>query len=170
LPPYDVIHSLNRYYDQVGKVINKNKGYIDNYMGDGMMALFGLEDDELPVFNAIQAGLEMLEAVQHLKPYFESLYGCSFKIGIGVHYGQVIVGSVGYLRKRTSVIGDAVNFASRIEAANKQAGTNFLISEEAYSEIKDRVKARVCQSVSIPGKSGTYNLYEVLGIFESSSI
>jgi adenylate cyclase len=79
------------------------------------------------------------------------------------------VGSIGYLRKRTSVIGDAVNFASRIEAANKQAGTNFLISEEAYREVKDRVKARSCHPVSIRGKSGTYNLYEVLWISESYS-
>jgi adenylate cyclase len=164
LPPYDVIYSLNRYYHHVGKIITRNKGYIDNYMGDGFMALFGLEGDEDSVFNAVRSGLEVLEAVKRLSPYFELLYGCSFKVGIGVHYGQVVVGSIGFQKKRTSVIGDSVNFASRIEEANKQAGTSFLISQDAYRQIKDRVKTKACQPIGVPGKTGLHSLYEVLEI------
>jgi adenylate cyclase len=63
-----------------------------------------------------------------------------------------------------TAIGDAVNLASRIEAANKQVGTSFLISEDTYQEVKDLAIVNQCVSVQIPGKSGEYPLYEVVGM------
>ena len=63
-----------------------------------------------------------------------------------------------------TVIGDTVNFASRIEAANKQAGTQFLISEDTYALVKTEVRVGRCVRLALPGKSGKYNLYEVAGL------
>ena len=170
LPPYDVIYVLNRYFHQMSQVIYRNGGYIDNYMGDGLMALFGVEDPNGAALKAIKAGIEMLEAVERLRPYLEAVYTKSFQIGIGVHYGEVVVGTIGATNmKKVTAIGDAVNFASRIEAANKQAGTKFLISEETYNQVKDQVQAvQKCISATLPGKSGEYTLYEVIGINESN--
>src|SRR5262249_2958074 len=118
LPPYDVIHVLNRYFQQMDRVIESQGGCTDNYMGDGMLALFGMSDPGDASWRAVQAGLGMLEAVQRLQPYLQTVYGRSFDIGVGVHVGDVVVGAIGGpKRRRLTAIGDAVNLASRIEAA-----------------------------------------------------
>jgi adenylate cyclase len=165
LLPYDVIYILNRYFQKMGYVINRNGGMINNYMGDGFMALFGLENSEKAAEQAVRAGVEMLEELDKLNPYFETLYSHRLRIGIGIHCGLAVVGNLGAKKNQTvTAIGDAVNFASRIEAANKQVGTSLLISEETYEEIKDLAIVNQCVSVKIPGKSGEYPLYEVVGM------
>ena len=164
LLPYDVIHVLNRYFHQVGEVIGRHGGHIDTYMGDGFMALFEADNPTKGAVHAIEAGLEMIEVVQRLGPYLQVLYQRSFQIRIGLHYGQVVAGTLGALgNKKMTVIGDAVNLASRIEAANKKAGTQFLISEDTYALVKNQVRVGRCSRLSLPGKSGKYTLYEVIG-------
>jgi adenylate cyclase len=165
LLPYDVIHVLNLYFQEVGEVIGRHGGTINNYMGDGFMALFEADDPAEGALRAVRAGLELLEAVQKLGPYLEGLYQKSFQIRIGLHFGQVVAGKLGSPgNKKMTVIGDTVNFASRIEAANKPAGTQFLISEETYALVKDQVQVGRCVRLPLPGKSGQYNLYEVAGL------
>jgi adenylate cyclase len=162
LPAYDVVHILNRYFNQMGREIRRFGGCIDNYAGDGLMALFGMEDPTGAPLQAVKAGLGMLEAMERFTPYLQSIYSKSFQIGIGIHYGEVVVGEIGAEdMKRVTAIGDAVNLASRIEAANKQTGTRLLISEETYSEVRDRVDIGRIVRISLPGKSGEYALYEV---------
>ena len=170
LLPYDVIHILNLYFQKVGEVIGCHGGIINNYMGDGFMALFEADDPAEGALRAVRAGLDLLEAVQKLEPYFEELYHKSFQIRIGLHFGQVVAGKLGSPgNKKMTVIGDTVNFASRIEAANKQAGTQFLVSEDTYSLVKTQVRIgrRVC--LALPGKSGEYDLYEVTGLRKTHS-
>ena len=166
LPPYDVIHVLNRYFSQMGKVIKHHGGYIDNYMGDGLMALFGVDDPHDATLRAVRAGLGMLEAVEQLKTYLENIYGMSFQIGVGVHYGEVVLGSIGAKdARRMTAIGDAVNLASRIEQANKVYGTRLLISEHAYDEIHQQVcVGGEFADTALEGKSGRYKLYEIAGL------
>jgi adenylate cyclase len=165
LLPYDVIYVLNRYFQKMGFVINRNGGIINNYMGDGLMALFGLENPDKAAEQAVRAGVEMLEEVEKLNPYFETLYRHRLRIGIGIHCGWVVVGNLGAAQNQTvTAIGDAVNLASRIEAANKQVGTSLLISEETYQEVKELAIVDRRVSVEIPGKSGEYPLYEVVGM------
>ena len=166
LPPYDVIHVLNRYFSQMGKVINRNGGYIDNYMGDGLMALFGVDHPQQAAFRAVRAGLDMLEAVEQLRAYLENIYGMSFQIGIGIHYGEVVLGSIGAKdARRMTAIGDAVNFASRIEQANKEYGTQLLVSEHAYDEVRQYARVgREFADAALKGKSGRYKLYEIVGL------
>ena len=165
LPPYDVVHVLNRYFHEMGQVINRNGGHIDNYMGDGLIALFGMEDSHGAALQAVKAGLQMQAAMEHLKPYLQTIYAKSFTIGVGIHFGDVVVGAIGAQSlKRVTAIGDAVNLASRIEAANKQAGTGLLISEETYHEVKDRVRLGKTIRVTLPGKTGEFSLHEVVGL------
>ncbi len=165
LPPYDVVHVLNRYFNDMGVVINRNGGQIDNYMGDGLMALFGMENESGAALQAVKAGLEMFAATENLKPYLEAIYARSFQIGVGIHYGEVVVGAIGAQSlKRVTAIGDAVNLASRIEAANKQAETRLLISEETYNEVRDQVVVGKAIKAALPGKKGEYALYEVIGL------
>lgn len=163
LLPYDAIHSLNRYFHHIGPVIAAHGGVINNYMGDGFMALFGLDDPADATLRATRAGLAMLRTVEILKPYFTALFHRSFDIRIGLHYGCVVIGSVGFLENQTTtVIGDAVNFASRIEAANKQTGTRFLLSKAARTQLAGRIPTRPHGPLKIPGKKGRHLLHEVL--------
>jgi adenylate cyclase len=124
-----------------------------------------LENSDKAAEQAVRAGVEMLEELEKLNPYFETLYRHRLRIGIGIHCGCVVVGKLGASKNQTvTAIGDAVNLASRIEAANKQVGTSFLISEDTYQEVKDLAIVNQCVSVQIPGKSGEYPLYEVVGM------
>jgi adenylate cyclase len=164
LLPYDVIHALNRYYYRMGRIIHLHGGVVDNYIGDGILSVFGLEETGRVVSRALQSGLEMLQAVEDMRSYFEAIHGRSFDLGIGLHYGTVIVGSVGWgAYKRRTIVGDAVNFASRVEAANKNVGTSFLISEDAYEQAGHEVEVNQCPPWEIRGKTGVYQLYEVVG-------
>jgi adenylate cyclase len=172
LPPYDVIHVLNRYFYRMDKVIHQHGGFINNYMGDGLMALFGVDHSEETVFNAVKAALSMLEEVEKLKPYLDNVYGTNFNIGIGIHYGIAVLGSVGGEgQRRMTAIGDTVNMASRVEAANKLFSTRLLITEYAYDEIRKIVRiGRQFNDVKLQGKSGSYSLYEVISVTDNKSI
>jgi adenylate cyclase len=149
----------------MGEIVERDGGRLDNYMGDGFMGLF---ESDMPVEGArraVQAGLEMLDAVERMAPYFEELYAKSFDIRIGLHFGRVVAGKLGYPGyKRGTVIGDSVNLASRIEAANKTAGTRFLVSQEIYKLLTEEVQVGKEIASDIPGKSGEYRLYEVMGL------
>ena len=162
LLPYDVVHALNRYYDEVGRVIAEHDGHIDNYMGDGLLAVFGMEHAPHSARRAVAAARGMIAAVEQLKPYFEAVYGRSFDIGIGIHYGEVIVGAVGASgRRRVTIVGDAVNAAARIEAATKAVGAKVLISSATYSELDEPDAVWSTHRVTLPGKSGQFVLYEM---------
>ena len=167
---YDVIHVLNLYFQKAGQVIARYGGTINNYMGDGFMALFEADDASEGALRAVKAGLGLLDAVQNLKPYLEDLYHQSFQIRVGLHYGQVVAGKVGSPgHKKLTVIGDTVNLASRVETANKEAGTRFLISEDTYALVQDQVQLGQQVRLTLPGKTGKYNLYEIVGLIEANS-
>ena len=156
---------MNRYFYLVGQVIRRNGGVISDYIGDGLMALFGVEDSDEAVLNAVKAGLEMFAAVEELNPYLEGMYGRHFQIRIGVHFGEVVVGTIGVAdMTKVVAIGDAVNLASRIETANKEVGTNFLISEATYAQVKEQIHVKQCVRLALRGKRGEYSLYEVAGL------
>lgn len=163
LLPYDVIYVLNRYFRRMGQVINRYDGMINNYIGDGLMALFGIENPEMAAEQAVRAALEMIEAMETLNPHLESLYHQRLRIGIGIHHGWVVIGKVGAPdSQKITAIGDAVNLAARIEAANKQVGTTLLISEDTYLQVREQAVVNKYVSVQLPGKSGEYPLYEVI--------
>jgi len=166
MSPYDVIYFLNRYFHLTSRVIESYGGYVDNYMGDGLMALFGHDEAPDAAFRAVSAGLTMLEEVEKRSKHFNELYGVSVRIGIGIHLGNVVVGTIGAgERQRMTAIGDAVNFASRIESANKKYGTQLLISNEVHRRIADRIViGRRIRNVAIEGKTGHHVLYEAKGL------
>jgi len=166
LPAYDVIHALNRYFHEVGQVISYHGGYIDNYLGDGIMALFGVDNPKDAPLRAVRAGLDMLTVIDRsIRPYFEAIYGRDFDIGIGIHYGEAVVGTIGARNRKTqTAIGDSVNFASRIESVNKEAGTRLLISDDTLKMVRNAVQVGKTTRVMVKGKTGEHMLYEVVGL------
>ncbi len=163
LPAYDVVHVLNRYYQTMNEIIVQHKGVISDVAGDGILALFGaIEDSKNPVLGAINAVRAMNTALTQFNGYLNQMYDWSFGIRAGINFGKVIVGNfdTGMMRK-ISAIGDAVNLASRIETANKDFGTQLLISQWANEEIKGVVETHRMYRTTLKGKSGEYVLYEI---------
>ena len=162
LTPYDVMYLLNRYFAQVGELIERNDGYIDKFVGDGLMAIFGVDGQPDAPLHSVNAALQTLAAVDRMKPFFKSMYGIDFDIRIGLHLGDAVIGSIGSPgHERLTAIGDAVNVASRVEAANKEAGTRLLISEALYERVKDEVEMTDFVRVRLRGTSDRITLYEI---------
>ena len=167
--PYDVVHILSRYFLHMGEPVLRHGGYIDKYMGDGLMALFGLERraPEDSCRRAVAAALGMLESLGEFNAYLQRHFDLSFRIGIGIHFGPVIVGEMGHPQKaQFTAIGDAVNIASRVESATKELGASLLVSDEVREHLGDAAIYGRSGVVNLKGKSGTHTLYEVTGLRE----
>ena len=162
LTPYDVVFILNRYFKRMVKVIEENHGRVDNYIGDGMVAIFGINDEENPAEHAVKAAIDMRDQMDDMKPYLKTMYGKDFDIGIGVHWGSAVVGDIGAGdSKRFTAIGDSMNFASRVESANKQFKSRVLISDEVYQEVKKNVIIKDHMRTMVKGIEGRVTLHEV---------
>ena len=169
LTPYDVVFILNRYFSRMVKAVEDNQGTVDNYIGDGMVAIFGLHNEENPAKYAVRSALEMCSEMDDMKPYLKTMYGQDFDIGVGIHWGHAVVGDIGAGKsKRLTAIGDAMNFASRVESANKQFQSRVLISEETHDEIKDSLVIKDFMRTNLPGIEGRVTLYEIEDINFSS--
>jgi class 3 adenylate cyclase len=165
LSPYDLLYLLNRYFVQVGDIIERNGGFIDRFIGDGVMAIFGIEDQPNAPLRAVNTALQILAAADQMKPYFAAMYEVEFDIRIGLHYGQAVIGSLGSIgHERVTAIGDVPNVASRIEAANKETGTRLLISQALYNEVEDGVEVADFVRVLLRGTSDRITLYEIDGL------
>jgi class 3 adenylate cyclase/nitrite reductase/ring-hydroxylating ferredoxin subunit len=165
LSAYDVMYILNRYFVQAGDIIERNGGFIDKFVGDGLMAIFGVDGQPDAPLSAVQAALQTLAAVDRMKPFFASMYDADFDIRIGLHYGEAVLGSLGSIgHERLTAIGDVVNVASRVEIANKDAGTRLLISEALHEEVKDSVEVADFVRVRLRGTSERMTLYEIGGL------
>lgn len=165
LSPYDVLFLLNKYFSAMGAIVDENRGYIDNFIGDGLMALFGVENEPDFALLSVRAGLDMLRAADRLKRQFAETYGIEFDIRIGIHYGEGVLGSLGWgTRQRLTAIGDVVNIASRIETANKEAGTRLLISEPLHQVVRDHVEIEDYVRLRPRGATDRMTLYAVRAI------
>ncbi len=165
--PYDTVHILNRYFFSMGDAILRNGGYIDKYMGDGIMALFGLResDPERVCRQAVRAGLQMLDALKKLNRYLRDQFSVEFTMGIGIHYGEVIVGHTGHPKKKQfTAIGDTVNVASRMETATKEFHAHLFVSDAVRRELGEFLSVGRTLDTQLRGKSGTQSLSEVLDL------
>ena len=167
LLPYDVIHVLERHLRLATKTVGRHGGVVTSFMGDGLMALFRPGQRRSPSERAVRAGLAMVAESDARRPVLGELYGRSFQLDVGVHSGPAIVGTVGGASAVTA-IGDTVNVASRIEQANKEFGTRFLVSEATLAELVADSRVDVDIGVGrrfccpLPGKAGEYTLIEIL--------
>jgi len=162
---YDVVHILNRYFRRMGAAVLRHGGYIDKYIGDGLMALFGLDraDADAACRSAVACALDMLAALPDLNSYLARQFGQELRIGVGVHVGEVIVADLGHPSKRQlTAIGDAVNVASRIESATKEVGVPLLVSAAVRARLGPGVRVGTERTVTLKGVQEPYLLAEVL--------
>lgn len=159
-PAYDVVHILNRYFYIAGNIIKKNHGRIIDYYGDGLLAIFGLEENKDHARNVINAGFELQMAIQKFDTEVHSLVNSAFKIRLGAHTGKVIWGTIGIEgMQKEAAIGDTVNFASRIEQANKTLNTSFLISEALYKKFEKWCTISGEYEIEVKGKQGNHKVF-----------
>ncbi|MEQ8350953.1 MAG: adenylate/guanylate cyclase domain-containing protein [Leptospiraceae bacterium] len=162
--PYDIIHLLNRYFEAMGEVILSNGGIIDKYIGDGLMASFGLKESD-PVsicVRAVNAGLQMLEKLEKVNEYARKHLDYELKIGVGIHYGSVVVGELGHHSNASfTLIGDSVNTAARLESKTKQARAQLLVSEEVYKNVQPYVQRGRVFRAPLKGKTGDFKMFEI---------
>ena len=137
---FDVIHVMRRLFGLFRKCIEMNSGRIIETAGDGLYAVFGFtEDVATAVNNAANAGLSILKELEKFnEQYLEKYFNHFFQVGIGLHAGNVIVGNVGIgVNNNLTVMGLAVNVASRLQAATRELNNSFIVSKEVYELLQD---------------------------------
>lgn len=165
LPAYDVVHILNRFFSRTDEAVAAHGGRIDNYMGDGVLAVFGVDRVASPALSAVKAGLRVLEVANDMHEYVHIIYGQAFRVRVGIGLGEVIFGLMGgESTARETVIGDVVNVASRLEAANKQAGTAMLVTDDIHARTVEAVEYGRRFELDVRGKSGPIVAHEVIGL------
>jgi class 3 adenylate cyclase len=159
MTPEDNFKFINSYLSRMEPVINENKGFIDKYIGDAIMALFSGEAD-----NAVKAGIGMVHRLVEYNQYCAKA-GCALiQIGIGINTGSLMLGTVGGPNRMDgTVISDAVNLASRVESLTKNYGVALLITQPTYSRLKNpsQYAIRTLDTVKVKGKSEAVTVYEV---------
>jgi adenylate cyclase len=130
--PYDLVFLLNNYFETVGECITNAGGMVDKFIGDGVMALFGVESGpEEGCRQALSAARGMVERVNRLSESLAEELPQPLKLGVGIHCGPAVVGRMGYgTTVHVTAIGDTVNVASRLQDLTKEYGCQLVISEE----------------------------------------
>jgi adenylate cyclase len=159
--PSEVMEYLNTLFSFMIEVVNEHNGIVNKFLGDGFMAVFGAPvEDASPGDNALRSSREILRRVEELN---ESKAIPPTRLGIGLHLGRAITGSVGSdERKEYTIIGDAVNLAARIEQATKKFKAMLLVSEGLWSAVDhDAYQAKDLGLVELKGQSQATRLYQI---------
>jgi adenylate cyclase len=155
---------INAFLTPFTKVIYDHRGTIDKYMGDCIMAFWGAPiQDKQHARHGLQSAFEMLNAMELLNVEFIKKGWPPIKVGIGLNSGRVSVGNMGSeIRLAYTVMGDAVNLASRLESITKEYGAAIIIGHETRQELPDLI-AREVDKVRVKGKDIPVQIYEPLG-------
>ena len=160
-----VVEFLNLYWGIVNDIVIKNHGWINKFLGDGMVACFGGPvPTEKPVEDAVRTALQIVSALhRELWPMLDARGLPRFQIGIGINVGRVIMGNVGSdLRQEYTVIGDAANVASRVESQTKEYGWSILVTQPVVDAAGEAFTFRFVAAQQVKGRSEEVRLYAVV--------
>ena len=172
LSPHEVVEMLNEYFGRVCAPILRERGNVNKFIGDAVMAMFG---SPVPypdhARRAIRAALGMIEAAEEFREWMRKRFPDrglpDFSIGVGLHTGPVISGDIGTDRRREyTIIGDTVNTASRLEGMTKELGWKIVASRKTVADAGAGVREGDGNSVMVKGRSGEIDVVEILGVEE----
>lgn len=134
--PYDVVFILNAFFAEIANQVESNHGYVDKFMGDGMMALFGLDEDPSHAADhALRAAAGCHNATKRVSGLLTQHLKAPIRIGMGIHLGDAVIGRIGKTKDqknqtRLTAIGDSVNVAARLEQSTKEYKAELVVSQE----------------------------------------
>ncbi len=165
LDPKELTLLMNEFLTPLSRVVYKHRGTIDKYMGDCIMAFWGAPlPDASHASNAIVAGIEMQATLKALQPHFKERGWPEIHVGVGINTGRVSVGNMGSeVRVAYTVMGDAVNLASRLEGLTKQYGVGVIVGENTKNAVTGFVY-RELDHVRVKGKDKPVAIYEPIGL------
>ena len=169
MQPKEVVEFLNAYMTRMVNCVNETHGVVDKYIGDAIMAVWGAPDSAgspaADALNAVTAALMMRVSLFRFNKSRKEKGLPPVKIGCGINSGPVVAGQIGSdERMEYTVIGDAVNLASRTEALNKPFATDILITENTYNLIKDKVIVEEMPGVHVKGKTDAIKMFAVINL------
>jgi len=159
MTPQEVVSLINTLFSPFSEIIQKNKGMVDKYVGDAIMALFNAPVDVKD--HAVMACKSALEIMDKLKELNEKM-GTEIDIGIGINTDTVYVGNMGSEKRfNYTAIGDGVNLASRLESKTKELNCKILISHTTYEQVKTHFRCRYIGEVKVKGKEEKIKVYSL---------
>ena len=167
ITPQELMNFLNSYFTRMNDPIHQNRGFIDKFMGDGIMALFDHQGGtpKEKALDAIKAALDLRKALTIYNGHRKNCDYEAINMGIGIHFGQVIMGTVGSEdRMDTTVIGDSVNIASRLEALTPKYQADIIVSAQVLQIIgpNDSLRTRLLDWVRVKGRQAPIEIYEII--------
>ncbi len=168
MEPRELAHLMNEFLTPLSRVVYEHRGTIDKYMGDCIMAFWGapvIANDHAS--QAVRAALKMIEAMEALRPHLRTRGWPELAVGVGLNSGRMSVGNMGSeIRVAYTVMGDAVNLASRLEGITKQYGVNIIVGQDTRSQVQG-VVFREVDRVQVKGKKQPIAIFEPIGLEES---
>ncbi|HMV41832.1 MAG TPA: adenylate/guanylate cyclase domain-containing protein, partial [Leptospiraceae bacterium] len=159
MTPKETFNFINSYLKRMGPLVRENKGFIDKYIGDSIMAIFPTTPDY-----ALLAGIAIRQELKTYNAQRANNGYAPIHIGVGIHTGNLMLGTIGEVQRMdTTVIADSVNLASRIEGLTKYYGVTTLITETTKSKLinPERFHMRFIGLVQVVGKEESVPIYEV---------
>ncbi|MEN6439815.1 MAG: adenylate/guanylate cyclase domain-containing protein [Syntrophobacter sp.] len=163
--PEDLMIHLSEYFDELSRIMSDQKGTVDKYIGDGIMAFWGAPlHDENHAYNACNASLLCQRKLAELNKKWRQEGKSLFVTRIGISTGETVFGNVGSSERiNYTVMGDNVNLASRLEGVNKLFRTKIIVSSKTYEQTSGSFWFRPLGIFAVKGKSEKSEIYELLG-------
>jgi adenylate cyclase len=170
LEPTELSELMNAILTPLTGVIHENRGTIDKYMGDAIMAFWGAPlEDENHARHALRAGYDMIERLQALKHEFKERGWPEINVGVGINTGEMSVGNMGSeFRMAYTVLGDTVNLGARLEGLTKNYGVDIIVSESTKEAVPDYIYMKL-DRVRVKGKNEPVTIYEPVALIDEIS-
>lgn len=161
--PKELIALINRNLGGLAEIILKHDGMIDKYIGDAIMAVWGVPlDDAKHADKACRAALEIISGLESMNAKEKEISGADLSLRIGISSGTILAGNVGGgKRLNYTVLGNTVNLASRLEGLNKDFGTKVIISEDTVNKLSAGFETRSLACVKVKGQEREVCIYEL---------
>ncbi len=164
--PFDVVYLINQFSKAMGEAVERHEGRIDKFLGDGFMALFGVDETSgNSAANALKAAGEMIDALEKLNEELIGDLNEPLRMGVGIHTGSVILGNMGYGDARgLTALGDTVNTASRLESSTKEQKCVLCVSTVTVTKAQMIAPDDTKKRIAVRGKKEKLDIHALMNI------